>query len=76
MILGNNGKNKSNNIYEEIVQYLENIPQGTIALSKENGASLASCVVGGLQEVQVGNFGECKIWVIVELEKNFGLMLK
>jgi hypothetical protein len=47
--------NKNSNVYEEIVEYLESIPQNTVNLSKENNMNMSS-VVGKIHDVTIGNF--------------------
>lgn len=56
-ILGTKTNKNSSNIYEEIVEYLESIPQNTVNLSKENNMHMSS-VVGKIQDISIGNFSE------------------
>lgn len=58
-ILGTKTNKNSSNIYEEIVEYLESIPQNTVNLSKENNMHMSS-VVGKIQDISIGNFSEGK----------------
>lgn len=74
-ILGTKTNKNSSNIYDEIVEYLESIPQNTVNLSKENNMHMSS-VVGKIQDISIGNFSEGTAFLMAEFDKNFGEMLK